>query len=278
MLKILKCSPLTLARKARTVTSINKGITLDERAAQSPSALLTDVADLGVRVGTGLHALAEVVLPFFVGIAYHHEIATFYETSGWLPYRTAPFQLHFLEHPKDRDEAHSRLSRYYEDSSSDVLQDIEARLEHYDIDREAGAVMREATHAHRAGLYRCACRVLLPEIERVIRTHLLHIEKLIPINEQDIREGLRQRHLKDVVIDSPHDFVLFGIFHKHLFAPIKKTIPGNAFVPNRHASAHGWMAYSSKKEALNAIICADYVFRLVSSLKDPSSAEAQTQD
>lgn len=249
---------------------------MDERTARSTPALLTDTADLGVRVGTGLNALAEVVLPFFVGIAYHHEIATFYETSGWLPYRTAPFQLHFLNHPKDRGQAHSSLSRYYADSSSEILQDIEARLENYDIDSEAEATIKEATHAHRKGLYRCVCRVLLPEIERVIRTHLLHIEKRIPINEKDIREALRQRHLEDVVIDSPHDFVLFGVFHKHLFAPTKRTIPGNAFVPNRHAGTHGWMAYSSKKEALNAIICADYVFRLVSSLKDPSSAEAQT--
>ena len=245
---------------------------MDERPARSTAALLTEGAELGVRIGAGLNALAELVLPFFVRIAYYDEVATFYETTGWLPYRTAPFQLHFfLKHPKDRNEAHSSLSEYYEDSSSEILQDIETRIEGYDIDSEAVAVVKEAVQAHREGLYRSTCRVLLPEMERVIRADWLEIEKLIPVSEKHIRNGLQKQRLEDVVFDFPHDLVLFRIFHKHLFVPVHKTNPGDASVPNRHAGTHGWMAYSSMKDALNAIICADYVFRLVSSLKNPSS-------
>lgn len=246
---------------------------MEEHSAQNKSALPTELAGLGVRIGAGLHALAQMTLPFLARFTYYDAVATFYESSGWLPYRTAPFQVQFLKHPRDRDEAHSRLRDYYARSSSEILRDIETRTEGYDIDTEAVAVMREATQAHRERLYRCVYRVLLPEMERVIRADLLQIEKLIPINKKRIRAGLQQQHLEDVVIDFPHDLILFRILHKHLFVPVRETSLTDASVPNRHAGTHGWLAYSTMKEALNAIICADYVFRLLSSLKNPNSPE-----
>lgn len=262
---------MTLAGSSRTMSPNDDQVTSDKRPVRSTPAQSAGAAELSVRVSAGLHALAEIVLPFAAPIVYYNQIATFYETSGWLPYRTAPFEFHFVEHPEDRSKAHSRLCQYYEESVSQILQDIEIRIGSYSVDSEAVAVMKEATQAHRAQLYRCVCRVLLPEMERVIRTDLLHIKDLIPINEQSIRGRLKKQHLEDVVIDAPYDFVLFGVFHKHLFSRVKETRPENASVPNRHAGAHGWIAYSSMKEALNAIICADYVFRLVSSLKNPNS-------
>ena len=222
-----------------------------------------------MRVSAGMRALAELVLPFVAGIAYYDQIATFYESSGWLPYRTVPFQEHLREQVADKSQVHSRISRYYQESVAEILLDIEVRIQGYDIDDEAAAVMREAIKAHRAKLYRCVCRVLLPEMERVIRTDLLHIEDLISINEKHIQAKLETLHLNDVVVDSPHDFILSRIFHKHLFAPVRTAESENVSVPNRHASTHGWIAYASMKEGLNAIICADYVFRLVSSLKKP---------
>ena len=220
-------------------------------------------------VQAGLIALAQMARPFVAAIARYDQIATFYENSGWLPYRTVPFQEHFREHLADRSEAHSRICSYYQESVAEILLDIDVRIQNYDIDDEAAAVMREATKAHRAELYRCVCRVLLPEMERVIRTDLLHIEDLISINEKHIQAKLETLHLDDVVVDSPHDFILSRIFHKHLFAPVRTAESENVSVPNRHASTHGWIAYASMKESLNAIICADYVFRLVSSLKKP---------
>ena len=222
-----------------------------------------------MRVSAGMRALAELVLPFVAGIAYYDQIATFYESSGWLPYRTVPFQEHLREQVADKNQVHSRISRYYQESVAEILLDIEVRIQGYDIDDEAAAVMREAIQAHRAKLYRCVCRVLLPEIERVIRTDFLHVKDPVAIKEKDIQARLNTLHLDDVVVDFPYDFILSRIFQKHLFAPVRKTGFPNISVPNRHASTHGFVAYSSMKEGLNAIICADYVFRLVSSLKKP---------
>ena len=263
---------MTLPEDDGKAGTLNAQVASDERRASCSPAQCTGTAEVCVPANTGLRALAQFVVPFVAGIVYYDHIATFYETSGWLPYRTVPFRLHFVEHPKARSEAYPSIRKYYEDSSREILQDIETRVEGYEMDTEAVAVMEEAIQAHRAGLYRSVCRVLLPEIERVIRTDLLHISELISINQQDIRKRLEQQHLRDVVIDSPHDFVLFGIFYKHLFAPVKNNKPGNQFVPNRHAGVHGWTAYSSRKQALNAIICADYVFRLVSSLECQTSS------
>ena len=266
---------MTLPGNGGKLGQVDAQVASDDGPSSCAPAQFTGTAEVCAPANAGLRVLAQFVLPFVAGIVYYDHIATFYETSGWLPYRTVPFRLHFVEHPKPRSEAYLSISKYYEDSAHEILQDIETRVESYEIDREAVAVMREAIQAHRTELYRSVCRVLLPEIERVIRTDLLQIEKLTSINQQDIRRRLEQQHLEDVVIDSPHDFVLLGIFHKHLFAPVKNNKPGNESVPNRHAGVHGWIAYSSRKQALNAIICADYVFRLVSSLKCQTSRKTR---
>ncbi len=41
-------------------------------------------------------------------------------------------------------------------------------------------------------------------------------------------------------------------------------------VPNRHAAVHGLVSYSSMQNSLNTIFMADYIFQVISFLKNPS--------
>ena len=95
--------------------------------------------------------------------------------AGWLPHYTMPFD-HIAECGKDNDAIRSRLLDYYKNNWKNVRSEIEARLSDYKIDAEAKATFREALDAHEAGLYRCVCRVLFPEIERVLRQELFDDE------------------------------------------------------------------------------------------------------
>ena len=116
--------------------SLDAHVASDEGPARCSTAQCTGTAEARVSADAGLRVLAEFVLTFVAGMVYYDHIATFYETSGWLPYRTVPFRLHFVEHPKARSEAYPRLRAYYEDSSNEILQDIEMRVEGYEIDAE----------------------------------------------------------------------------------------------------------------------------------------------
>ena len=88
--------------------------------------------------------------------------------AGWLPHYTTPFG-YIAECGEDIDAVRSRLLDYYTNSWQNVRSEIESRLSDYKIDAEAKAAFDEALDAHEAGLYRCVCRVLFPEIERVVR-------------------------------------------------------------------------------------------------------------
>ena len=93
--------------------------------------------------------------------------------AGWLPHYTTPFD-QIAGCGKDTDAIRSRLLDYYKNNWKNVRSEIEARLLNYKIDAETKATFREALDAHEAGLYRCVCRVLFPEIERVLRTELFN--------------------------------------------------------------------------------------------------------
>ena len=88
--------------------------------------------------------------------------------TGWLPYHTVPIS-YVEECGGNTPLLEQRLSTFYETNWDGIRQDIESRLEAYHIDEEARETFREALSAHEAGFYRCVCRVLFPEIERMIR-------------------------------------------------------------------------------------------------------------
>ena len=212
---------------------------------------------------------------------------------GWLPHYTIPFE-QIAEFGDDVELIRSELLDYYTSNWQNVRAEIEARLSDYMVDGEAKATLREALDAHEAGFYRCVCRVLFPEIERVFRKGLFgnkigpipyseFIEKLTDDDKSIdafIHRGLYDltifAHLTEAVREEQRiaegqkptasDDTIFGLFTGVRREEHVERLKRNA-IPNRHAAIHGLVAYSTQQNSLNTIFVADYIFEVVGSFK-----------
>ncbi len=210
--------------------------------------------------------------------------------AGWLPHYTTPFD-NIAEYGDDAELIRNKLDDYYTSNWQNVRAKIEARISHYRVDREAKATLREALDAHEAGLYRCVCRVLFPEIERVFRKELfgnrigpIGYRKFIKrLTDDDksidafIHRGLYDltifAHLTKAVREkkriergeepvSESDDLIFGLFTDVKCEEHLESLKNNP-VPNRHAAIHGLVVYSSQQNSLNTIFLADYIFEVI---------------
>ena len=181
---------------------------------------------------------------------------------GWLPYHSAPF--HYVEEcGDDLDLLDRRFSDYYRAGWSEIRDDMTSRLEDYRIDDEAKATFREALSAHESGLYRCVCRLLFPEIERMVgagfRSNRL-LEKLTGTGD-----------LADYAFRERFGYVLFGRLVDHAYENVKanRTRFEQDPVPNRNAAMHGLVSYSTHKHSMNMLILTDYIFQILPQDDDP---------
>lgn len=194
--------------------------------------------------------------------------------TGWLPYHTVPIS-YVAECGGNVSLLEQRLSTFYETNWNDIRRDIESRLEAYHIDEEARETFREALSAHEAGFYRCVCQVLFPEIERMInrlpRPSNNQAETTSSKRKKRMHDRLTNRgSLKDFLPREAYGWILFGRLVHHLYEEVDKKNKKKFqqdFVPNRHASAHGLVSYSTHKHSLNMIIMADYIFQVLPSIK-----------
>ena len=213
--------------------------------------------------------IANEMEPIVQAVVLSERISEVSRVSGWLPYRTVPYAQYHRESEGDIDAFSVKVTYYYTSHSQIILQDIDSQMSKYDVDEEARATLREALKAHEYGLYRCVCRVLLPEIERVIREDWLGIQEVNALKQRCIEEEVDSHYLDDFILDGPADFVLLGHFLESLFVWVKnREQVQQQFTANRHAATHGWMSYSSMQYSLNTILCADYIFRMLTSFKN----------
>ena len=175
--------------------------------------------------------------------------------TGWLPFRTVPPR-YIDEYGSDSFQLNGYLSEYYSTDWNSIRDNMISRLDRCQIDDEARATFREALKAHELGLYRCVCRVLFPEIERVIGGGR-HSKKLLE------KLGGTQS-LEHLSFQERLDYVIFGQLIKHVYASDKRLgeLKENR-VPNRHAALHGLVSYSSHKHSMNMLIFTDYIFRVL---------------
>ena len=182
---------------------------------------------------------------------------------GWLPYHYAPFQ-YVEECGDDLALLDSRFSDYYRTRWNEIRNDMKSRLADYHIDDEARAAFREALSAHEAGHYRCVCRVLFPEIERMIGGGRVG-------SKQMLEELTGTGDLADFAFRERFGYVLFGRLVNHAYEQVNED-ERERFerdpVPNRHAAMHGLVPYSTHKHSMNMLILTDYVFRILPPIKD----------
>ncbi len=210
--------------------------------------------------------VAETIEPLQPAFKKFHERKQTHDALdnvGWLPHPSVPYRL--VEGCGD-DLAllDDRIADYYRTRWIEIRDKMTSSLPEYHIDDEARATSREALAAHEAGLYRCVCRLLFPEIERVIdaghRSGPM-IEKLLASGEQT------ERDFRELF-----DWVMLERIRKHAYDQVWTEGERERFerdsVPNRHAAMHGLVAYSTHKHSMNMLILTDYVFRILSPIKD----------
>ena len=182
---------------------------------------------------------------------------------GWLPHYSIPHRL-VKGCGDDRALLDSRVADHYRTRWTKIRDHMELDLATYHIDHEARATFREALIAHESGLYRCICRLLFPEIERIIgaghRSGPM-IEKLLA-SEEPTELDFRKLF----------DWVMLERIRKHAYEQVWTEGERERFerdpVPNRHAAIHGRVAYSTHKHSMNMLILTDYVFRILPPLED----------
>ena len=182
---------------------------------------------------------------------------------GWLPHYSVPHRL--VEGcGDDRALLDSRIADHYRTRWTKIRDHMELDLATYHIDDEARATFREALIAHESGLYRCICRLLFPEIERIIGAG----HRSGPMIEKLLSSGApTERDFRDLF-----DWVMLERIRKHAYEQVWTEDQRERFerdpVPNRHAAMHGRVAYSTHKHSVNMLILTDYVFRILPPLEE----------
>ena len=212
----------------------------------------------------GLAKLAEATAPHIQKFVRYHKIVEKFEAIGWLPYHLAPVD--YVEHYEgDFVHLERKVSEYYLTQWTSIRADMESRFSDYHIDDEARDTFREALSAHEHKHYRCVCRVLFPELERMIRLNLFNDVGRIRTSEM-LGKLTDERPLEDFISQEAFGLVLFGRLVKHLYEEVndkERSRFEQIFVPNRHAAMHGLVSYSTHKHSMNMIIMADYIFRIL---------------
>lgn len=235
---------------------------------ENPFTLLSDVA-------REIQNAADRVNAVLDGIAVVIDVNKRLGKIGWLPHHTTPFELVLKTEP---DKLSDRLEEYYGREWGQVSEAILGRLDCYEIDPEAKATFREALNAHGYGFYRATCRVLFPEMERVLRVEMYGGRwKQQQNTSQKEFIALVEEFPAGITLTDPWAYELYQRLSDHIYAKAKESNQQRfESIPNRHAAVHGLIVYSSLKHSMNTIIMADYVFAVISAAKRVARSRAQS--
>lgn len=211
-----------------------------------------------------LNGLMEAVGPHIEKLVRHQRIERRFSDCGWLPYYSELVG-RVAEHKGNAVALDKMISAYYREHWADIRKDIEGRLETYEIDDEAKETLHEVFSAHETGNYRSVCRTLFPEMERLIRRNFFNDAGRIRTAEMTRRLA---RHLAqdEMLSRQVLCLVTVGRHVEHMYAQVdddnRDEFEQNV-IPNRHATLHGLISYSTYKHSMNMIIMADCLFQLL---------------
>lgn len=220
-----------------------------------------------------------------VGMVISRQLREVMNQAGWLPHYTTPLNL-VANSAGEADAVRNRLSEYYSQNWDDVRKAIECQMGGYNVDEDAKATLREALDAHGYGLYKSVCRLLFPEIDRLLHVEIFGRRTGSAKYNEAVSKLVSDKTLDDFIPGGWYDFDYFAHLTKAIrqsgvselddrifgiFTPVKENDLQRLEqdpVPNRHAVVHGYVSYSSPQNSLNTIFIADYIFRLISQLRN----------
>lgn len=227
------------------------------------------------QISKAISPYVEAIAPHIKGFVRYKKFIDAVRATGWLPYHT--LSIDYVEECAD-DTAllENHISSFYMNNWDNIRQDIESRLTHYDISEETKETFREALSAHEIGHYRCVCSLLFPAIDREFRIHFFQ-DSTGSISSKKMLEKLTNRgELKNFLPREAYGWILFKFLVSHLYEPVDD---GNRqqyqqdYVPNRHASIHGLLPYSTYKHSVNMLIMTDYIFQILTTTAGLSSPQ-----
>ncbi len=243
-------------------------------------------------LGSAIQRFVDIVTPHLEPVAHgllaifeNIELRDVMRESGWLPHYTTPLDL-IANSGGDADAVRNILSEYYQRNWDDVRKAIESGLDECNVDEEAKATLREALEAHEHGLYRSVCRLLFPEMERLLRVEIFGLRTGRQSYKAIVKKLVDGKTLDDFPLGGWYDFDYLAHLTKSIrehdvskiddrifgiFTPVEETDLQRLEhdpVPNRHAAMHGYVSYASEQNSLNTIFVADYIFRLISNIRN----------
>jgi hypothetical protein len=230
---------------------------------------LTTFSDMMPRFGEILNNLTKVMEPLArlsAEFKKHDRI----EQQGWLVHRTTPIGL-LHDSGVDDAEISDHIEAHYRQNWHSIRKDFTISIESYAIDHEAKDTFLEALDAHEAGLFRLVPRGIFPEIERVVRIeiHGGSMDKMASLG--GLRKEAEELGIGEFAEDVIRGVMFYKKFDEYVYA--NATTPEMIAkiavdpMPNRHATVHGYASYRSFQNSINALCFADYLFRLVDTIK-----------
>ena len=210
--------------------------------------------------------LVRVLEPYLVPMAKQAELVGILGETGWLPFGHAPY--HCMErHGDDAERVDACMSSYYREHWSEIRTSLEENLKACHVDDEARAAFGEALSAHEAGLYRCVCRLLFPEIERMLRSRIPdHISPDRTGSKQLIETLVGTEFSEKIPEGKFFGFLFLDRLCRRLYERVDRNNVDDVrkdFLPNRHAAVHGLVTYSDHKHSMNMLVMTDCIFQML---------------
>ena len=203
------------------------------------------------------------------------EIATAAMNCGWIPFDGLPGDQ--IEPDGCSKKLDAFLASYTANNWDELRDTMKSKVAASGVDGEAIKTFDEALIAYDNGLYRCVVRTLFPEIERVARETLQGEQSNFERPKTDaslckVQDEILAAPLL-VLADSQHAFTVIDKLREHPYARVERDRDSTErfkfdAVPNRHASVHGFVNYSSPKNAFNMLVLAEFLFTLIMRIRD----------
>lgn len=198
--------------------------------------------------------------------------------EGWVPYAGMPIEE--ISERSTSSEIHEFMNTLIRDRWTEVRDCLMKTVVRSKVDEEAVATFKEALDGFAHHHYRSVVRVLFPEIERVARDTVYGGSR----RDWSIQEGKEKRSLntglgalRESLMEhlpaglgmyADFGFALTQKMDSHLYRYVGSSPEDLAAmqsdpVPNRHASQHGYVIYSSAQNAYNALCMTAFMFETI---------------
>lgn len=198
--------------------------------------------------------------------------------AGWVPYAGMPIE--DLPDEATTADIQAFMQTLIEREWTEVRNSLMDTVNSTNVDEEAAATFEEALDGFENGHYRSVVRVLFPEIERVARETIYggsRKEWSFDRRKEKgsgntglgtLRDALMRRLPAGLATHADFGFALTQKMDGHLYRYVGSAPEDLASmqadpVPNRHASQHGYITYSSSQNAYNALSMTAFMFDVI---------------